>query len=96
MKKSSLIGLSAAAALSTMRSAFASPQAQPAIPVSGFRSKAKYSFLNMLHKISATKKYASRKLRTRKSGNVQTIDSGRGALGARKRAVGIHWVKALA
>ena len=94
MKK---IGTSMAAAMAVMRtkaSTMFNGTQQPAIPVSGFRSKAKYRFRDSLRRISPTKLYASAKLRAYKSGNTPSpYGSGRGALGARERAVGKHWIK---
>ena len=93
------IGTSMAAAMALVRSAFggAGVPAESSLPVGGFRGKSKYDFRSTLRRISPTKRYASAKLRAYKSGNTPSpYGSGRGALGARERAVGVHWVKAIA
>lgn len=89
------IGTSMAAAMALVRSAFGGIDvpADYQLPVGGFKGKTKYHFRNTLRRISPTKRYASAKLRAYKSGNIQTKRSGRGATGARERAVGVHWVK---
>lgn len=55
-----------------------------------------FTFLQHFFKPKATKVYANKKLNDRKHQKFHQREgnSGRGALGARQRAVGVHWIKA--
>ena len=60
------------------------------------KKRIRYNFMDMMRGVSATKKYVNGKLKNwQRKEYTKAVRVGRGALGARERACGVHWVKQL-
>ena len=89
--------MAAVAALAANTNPYETKATEPKnIPLVGIRTqkKVKYNFMDMMLKPNATKKYVNGKLKAwQKKYYTKAVRVGRGALGARERAYGVHWLK---